>query len=362
MAIASWRCWTFNRASDKFRPHIGNGRGRFQSGPPSIFVRYARLLGLGCVALGRAAFGHVTLYRVRLHHRERFLHRGHELRGEDDGRVLLGGDFGHRLQGSQLQRDGVLRDDVGGFAKLDGRLELALGGDNLGAALAFGLGLFGHCALHVFGKDDVLDFDSGDLRAPRLGVRVDDVLDLLVDVRGLGQQLIEAEAPDHVAHRGLADLVDRVVDALDRDHGFFRIGDMIVSDRCDIDRDIVFGDDFLRRNLHRDGSQGHTNHLLDGNEYEREPGSAYPGEFSELKYDAALVLAQDADCSKQVDDDRDDDNGECHGTLIAWIAIRVEARGRHAAPIFSCAGRSLELVWRGGGAGHSGRSTPGIGV
>jgi hypothetical protein len=49
-------------------------------------------------------------------------------------------------------------------------------------------------------------------------VKVNEVLDLFVDSRGIRQQFVEAEAPDHVAHGGLADLANRVVDVLDRDH------------------------------------------------------------------------------------------------------------------------------------------------
>src|SRR4029078_6229089 len=44
-----------------------------------------------------------------------FLHCGHELRGRDDGRVLLGRDFGHGLERAQLKRHGMLGDDIGGF-------------------------------------------------------------------------------------------------------------------------------------------------------------------------------------------------------------------------------------------------------
>ena len=73
---------------------------------------------------------------------------------------------------------GCCRDDVGGFAELDRGLVLALGGDDLGAALALGLGFLGHRALHVVRQRDVLDLDRRHLRAPRLGVGVDDVLDL----------------------------------------------------------------------------------------------------------------------------------------------------------------------------------------
>src|ERR1700675_2993264 len=48
--------------------------------------------------------------------------------------------------------------------------------------------------------------------APGLGMPIDDVLDLQVDARGVGQQLVKAESSDHVAHGGLADLIDCVID------------------------------------------------------------------------------------------------------------------------------------------------------
>ena len=74
---------------------------------------------------------------------------------------------------------------------------------------------------------------------------VDDVLDLQVDARDVREKLIEAESSDDIAHSGLADLIDRIVDVLNHDHRFFRIGNMIVSDRRDVDRDIILRDDFL---------------------------------------------------------------------------------------------------------------------
>src|ERR1700730_398901 len=78
--------------------------------------------------------------RVLAEQRKRFLHRGHELRREDNGGILLDRNLRHGLQRTQLKRDRMLRNDVGGLAKLDGSLILAFGGDDLGAALALGLG------------------------------------------------------------------------------------------------------------------------------------------------------------------------------------------------------------------------------
>jgi isopentenyl diphosphate isomerase/L-lactate dehydrogenase-like FMN-dependent dehydrogenase len=70
--------------------------------------------------------------------------------------------------------------------------------------------------------------------------------------------LIEAESSDDIAHSGLADLIDRIGDVLNHDHCFFWIGNMIVSDRRDVDRDVILRDDFLRGDLHRNGAQGYA--------------------------------------------------------------------------------------------------------
>ena len=92
-----------------------------------------------------------------------------------------------RLQVAELQRARGAGDDVGGLAQLLGGLELALGGDDLGAPLALGLGLLGHGAPHLLGQVDLLHLDGGDLHAPGLGVPVDDLLQLPVDLVALAR-------------------------------------------------------------------------------------------------------------------------------------------------------------------------------
>ena len=128
-----------------------------------------------------------------------------------------------------MKRHGVPRDDVSRFAELNRGLVFAFGGHDFGAALAFGLGFLRHRALHIVGQYDVFNFDRRYLGAPWLRVEVDDILDLLVDARGVREKLIEAESTNDVAHGGLADLIDRIIDVLDRDYGFFRIGNMIYA-------------------------------------------------------------------------------------------------------------------------------------
>jgi hypothetical protein len=133
---------------------------------------------------------------------------------------------------------------------------------------------------------------------------VDDILDLVVDAGGIRQQLIEAEASDHIAHGGLADLIDRVVDVLDGNHGPFRIGNVIVGHRRDIDRDIVPRDDLLRRDLHGDGAQRHAYHLLDRNEDQRQAGTADTGKPAKKKHHPALILLEDAKRNDRIENDR----------------------------------------------------------
>src|ERR1700730_7613861 len=161
------------------------------------------------------------------------------------------------------------------------------------------------------------NLDRRYLRAPRLRVPVDHVLDLQIDARGVRKKLIEAESSDNITHSSLADLIDRIVDVLNHDHCFFRAGNMIVSDCRDVDRDVILGDDFLRGDLHRDGAQRYAHHLLDGNEDEREPRPAHALEFAEKKYDAALVLPQHAKRADEIEDYCNAENvGPVHGGSI----------------------------------------------
>jgi hypothetical protein len=166
--------------------------------------------------------------------------------------------------------------------------------------------------------------------APWLGMRVDDVLDLVVDRGNVGQELIEAEAADHVAHRGLADLVNRISHILDRDHGLFRIGDVIIGDRRDIDRDVVLGDDLLRRDLHRHRTQRHPRHGLQRHQDQRQPRTAHALELAEEEHHPALILLDHPERDEGVDnDEQDQKRKKAHGAFpnFSWVAVTC---GRHS--------------------------------
>ena len=93
--------------------------------------------------------------------------RGRSAPGRRSSSTAGDAELDQRLQVAQLERDRVLLDHERGVLQPLGGLELALGGDDLRAPLALGLGLARHRALHA-GRDlDVLDLDDRDLDAPR---------------------------------------------------------------------------------------------------------------------------------------------------------------------------------------------------
>src|SRR5437870_8502446 len=59
---------------------------------------------------------------------------------EDDGRVLLGRDLHHRLELAELEGTGRGGHDRGRLAELHRRLQLALGGDDIGTPFPLGIG------------------------------------------------------------------------------------------------------------------------------------------------------------------------------------------------------------------------------
>ena len=76
-------------------------------------------------------------------------------------------------------------------------LQLALGVDDLRPLLALGLGLTGHGPLHGLRQLDVLHFDDADLDTPRLGLLVDDLLQLFVDLFPFREQVVQCRLAQH---------------------------------------------------------------------------------------------------------------------------------------------------------------------
>src|SRR3989442_6290321 len=201
------------------------------------------------------------------------------------------------LNGDRVQRENLAR-----IGELRRRLELAVGVDDLGSALALGFGLLGHGALHVLGQVDLLDLDGRHLYPPGLGVLVDDPLELLVDLVARRQEVVQLDLTEHAPQRRLGDLRGRVEIVLDRDHRSLRIDHSEVDDGADLQRHVVARDHVLRRQVERDGLEAPLHHLVDEGHQQDEPRPvAVParvqdrlGAAAQAKDDRSLVLAQDA--------------------------------------------------------------------
>ena len=80
----------------------------------------------------------------------------------------------------------------------------------------------GHGAAHLLGQVDLLHLDGGDLHAPGLGVPVDDLLELPVDLVALREQVVELHLAEHRAQRGLGELAGGEEEVGDLEEGLAR--------------------------------------------------------------------------------------------------------------------------------------------
>ena len=104
-------------------------------------------------------------------------------------------DFHQRLQIAQLDRRGLLLDHLRRHGQLFGGRVLAFGMDDLGAPLAFRLGLPRDGADHLLGQIHLLHFHHGHLHAPRRGVLVENGLQPHVELLALAQQSSSSTSP-----------------------------------------------------------------------------------------------------------------------------------------------------------------------
>src|SRR6476619_7174531 len=153
--------------------------------------------------------------------------------------VMLAGNLAHGLQETQLQRYRLLAHHRGGLHHFFRGLKFALSVDYLSAAFALGLGLLGHGALHRVRPRYILHLDRRDFHAPRFGLPVDNLLQLLVDGFALRQQVIEWGLPEDTAQRGLGDKRSGLKKILHLHDGGLRIDHAEINNGIDRDRHVV---------------------------------------------------------------------------------------------------------------------------
>ena len=144
---------------------------------------------------------------------------------EDDGGVLVDSVVGVGIEVAELEGHGLSGHEGGGFDELGGGVELAFGVDDFGTAFAFGFGLLGHGAEHVFRHVDLLDFDRDDLDSEGRGMAVDDGLDALVELFAMSEEAVEIDFAEDGAQGGLGELGGLVDVVGDFDDGLGGVDD-----------------------------------------------------------------------------------------------------------------------------------------
>src|SRR6056297_3560468 len=253
--------------------------------------------------------------------------------GADD--LGFGIGFGLEHLGLRLTLSGENRRLLRSFSRQDRRLLLALGGEDRCTALPLGLELLLHGLLDRRRRIDRLQLHAIDPDAPLAGGFVEHPAQLAIDGITGGERLLEVHRADHVAQRGdgqLLDTEDVAGDLVGRGLG---IGHLEVHDRVDRHNEVVLSDHWLRRE--RRHLLAHVHALTDPVD-ERD-------QHTQPWFQGALVAAKAFDDrgAGLVDDDqrapqqqRDDQYGEDgagdesdHGdSSWSYSVDRVNERGR----------------------------------
>ena len=176
---------------------------------------------------------------------------------------------------------------------------------------AFRLGLAGDRADHAVVEIDLLDLDGADLDAPRLGLLVEDLLQVGVQLVAFAEHLVERVLAEHRAQRGLRELAGGLQEILDADHRAVGIDDAEIEHRVDLHRDVVARDHVLARHVEHDRAQIDAHHLLHVGHQEDQARALHAGEAAEGEHHRALVLAHHPDrrAGDQQDQQQDDEKG-----------------------------------------------------
>src|SRR5439155_17960936 len=173
--------------------------------------------------------------------------------------------------------------------------KFALSVDDLRAAFALSLTLLGHRAFHGVGQRHVLYLARSDFDAPRFGLPVDDLLQLLVDRLALREQVIQGGLAEYTAQRRLRHQRSGFEKVLHFHDGGLRIDHAKINNRIDRHRHVVTRHYLLPFDADGDDAQIHSDHAIDNRDEKNQTRPFRAEQFSEAKNHAAFILAQDAD-------------------------------------------------------------------
>ena len=150
-----------------------------------------------------------------------------------------------------------------------------------------------------------------------IGALVDDLLEHRVDLLPVGEQLVQLDLAQHRAQRRLGKLARGVEVVLDLDDRLGRVEHPHVEHRVHLDRDVVPGDDVLRRDVERHDAERDALQRGKAQRHEDQPRSLGAPVPAQEERHAALVLAQDPEAHEGVDDDDGEQRQqEFHGAVL----------------------------------------------
>src|SRR5260370_21536295 len=192
--------------------------------------------------------------------------------------------------------------------------------DDLGASLAFGFGLLGDGALHLFRNVHLLDFNLADFDAPGFGILVENDLQFRIQFVALREDFIQFELPDDAAQRGLGQLRSGVLIILHLRHGQVGVDYPEIANRVDFHRNVVAGDDVLRGNVER--FQPHIDAIqrLNGPENQVKASRLCLGEqASEAQHYTTLPLLNDVQRIPDPDQENEQDEQQSNATYLKHV-------------------------------------------
>ena len=136
---------------------------------------------------------------------------------------------------------------------------------------------------------------------------IQNLLQLLIEPFSFRQQIIQFHLAEHTSEGRLRELRRRVVITLDLDDRPPRIDDAEIDNGVHLYRDVIAGDDVLRRHIHDDRAQAHPHHSVDWRKNENDAGAlraaaaACPSrKITPRSYSARILI----DISTYSDDDQ----------------------------------------------------------
>src|ERR1035437_8570868 len=151
-------------------------------------------------------------------------------------------------------------------------------------SLTFGFCFCGHCSLHIIRQSDIFYLYSCHLCSPWLGVSIDDIFNLDIYISCFGKELVERKTTNHVSYCCLAYLVDRIMHIFNSNNRFLGINNVVIRHSGNIYGDIVFGNNLLRWNIHRDCPQSNLSHALKNRNQNDESWTTHTSAFTQQNY------------------------------------------------------------------------------